>query len=59
MPAQPPTQDELYREVADTYDAALERLARGYEADAEVRRDLLQDIHMALWRSFEGFDRTL
>ena len=56
MPAQPPTQDELYREVADTYGAALERLARAYEADAEVRRDLLQDIHIALWRSFEGFD---
>jgi len=56
MPAQPPTQDELYQEAADAYDAALERLARAYEADAEVRRDLLQDIHMALWRSFEGFD---
>lgn len=56
MPAQPPTQDELYQEAANTYDAALERLARAYEADAEVRRDLVQDIHIALWRSFEGFD---
>ena len=56
MLAQPPTQDELYREAADTYAAALERLARAYEADAEVRRDLLQDIHIALWRSFAGFD---
>lgn len=56
MPAAPPTQDELYREAAGAYDAALERLARAYEADAEVRRDLLQDIHIALWRSFEGFD---
>jgi RNA polymerase sigma-70 factor (ECF subfamily) len=27
-----------------------------YEADAEVRRDLLQDIHIALWRSFASFD---
>jgi RNA polymerase sigma-70 factor (ECF subfamily) len=56
MPAQPPTQDELYREAAETYHGALERLARAYEADPEVRRDLLQDIHIALWRSFEGFD---
>jgi RNA polymerase sigma-70 factor (ECF subfamily) len=56
MPAQPPTQDDLYREAAETYGAALERLARAYEADAEIRRDLLQDIHIALWRSFEGFD---
>ena len=56
MLAQPPTQDELYRQAADTYAAALERLARAYEADTEVRRDLLQDIHIALWRSFAGFD---
>jgi len=49
-------QDELYEEAANTYRAALERLARAYEADAEIRRDLLQDIHVALWRSFAGFD---
>lgn len=34
----------------------MERLARGYEADPEIRRDLLQDIHIALWRSFKGFN---
>ncbi|HYM78739.1 MAG TPA: RNA polymerase sigma factor [Candidatus Dormibacteraeota bacterium] len=50
------TQDELYREAIETYGAALERLARAYEADADIRRDLLQDIHVALWRSFAGFD---
>ena len=49
-------QDELYREAAEIYGAALERLARAYEADAELRRDLLQEIHVALWRSFHGFD---
>jgi len=51
-----PTQDELYEEVSATYGAALERLARAYEADPEIRRDLVQDIHIGLWRSFEGFD---
>jgi RNA polymerase sigma-70 factor, ECF subfamily len=56
VPARPPSQDDLYQEAAYTYAAALERLARAYEADAEIRRDLLQDIHVALWRSFEGFD---
>ena len=56
MPARPSPQDDLYREAAATYGAALERLARGYEADEEIRRDLLQDIHIALWRSFEGFN---
>jgi RNA polymerase sigma-70 factor (ECF subfamily) len=50
------TQDEQYREAAGLYGAALERLARAYEADADWRRDLLQEIHLALWRSFEGWD---
>ena len=56
IPAAAPSQDELYQDAAKTYGAALERLARAYEADPEIRRDLLQDIHVALWRSFEGFD---
>ena len=51
-----PTQDELYQSTASTFGAALERLARAYEADPDIRRDLLQDIHVALWRSFGGFD---
>jgi RNA polymerase sigma-70 factor, ECF subfamily len=56
IPAAAPTQDELYEDAARTYGSPLERLARAYEADPEIRRDLLQDIHVALWRSFEGFD---
>jgi RNA polymerase sigma-70 factor (ECF subfamily) len=35
--------------------AALGRLARGYEADPDKRRDLLQEIHLAFWRNFERF----
>lgn len=31
-------------------------MASAYEANPEERRDLLQDIHVALWRSFIGFD---
>ena len=34
----------------------MERLARAYEADAGRRGDLVQEIHIALWRSFSGFD---
>jgi len=56
MPAHASTQDDLYQEAAETYGSAVERLARGYEADPDLRRDLLQDIHVALWRSFAGFD---
>ena len=48
--------ERLYSEVAGEYGGALERLARAYEADADRRRDLLQEIHVALWRSLAGFD---
>jgi RNA polymerase sigma-70 factor, ECF subfamily len=50
------SQDDLYRDAADQYGPALERLARAYEADPEKRRDLIQEIHFQLWRSFERFD---
>lgn len=49
-------QDERYRLAVEDFGPALERLARGYEADPGLRRDLLQDIHTALWRSFAGYD---
>ena len=49
-------QDDLYQEAAATYGAALDRLARAYEADPDKRRDLGQEIHLALWRSFEGWN---
>lgn len=56
MTAREWSQDDLYTEAAGVYGAALERLARAYEIDPELRRDLLQEIHIALWRSFGGFD---
>ena len=46
----------MYREAAEGYGAALDRLASAYEANPEERRDLLQDIHVGLWRSFAAFD---
>jgi RNA polymerase sigma-70 factor (ECF subfamily) len=51
------SQDSLYEQAADTYGSSLDRLARAYELDPEVRRDLLQDIHLHLWRSFASFDQ--
>ena len=56
MPASADDAAERYEEAAATYGAALERLARAYEADPDRRRDLLQEIHIALWRSLQGFD---
>jgi RNA polymerase sigma-70 factor (ECF subfamily) len=49
-------QDALYQETIATFGAAIERLARAYEADADKRNDLLQEIHLALWRSFQIFE---
>src|SRR5271166_3981669 len=51
------SQDSLYGQAADTYGSALDRLTRAYELDPDVRRDLLQEIHLQLWRSFASFDQ--
>ncbi|MDQ2840394.1 MAG: sigma-70 family RNA polymerase sigma factor [Acidobacteriota bacterium] len=50
------SQDDLYRDAVDTFGPSLERLASAYEADPEKRRDLSQDIHFQLWRSFQRYD---
>ena len=47
---------DRYDEAMSEYGAALQRLAKAYEADPDRRRDLLQEIHIALWRSLAGFD---
>lgn len=49
-------QNASYRQAASLYAPAIARLVRGYENDAELRRDLVQEIHIALWRSFAGYD---
>ena len=54
--ASPATPHALYEEAIALHGAALARLARSYELDPHHRQDLLQEIHLALWRSFEGFD---
>lgn len=50
------SQDDLYADAADQFGPALERLTRAYESDSEKRRDLGQDIHFQLWRSFQQYD---
>jgi len=49
-------QDGLYNDAAAQFGPALDRLARAYEFDSEKRRDLVQEIHFSLWRSFASFD---
>jgi RNA polymerase sigma-70 factor (ECF subfamily) len=54
--AAPAGRETLYEEASATFGGAMERLARVYEADPDKRRDLLQEIHLALWLSLERFD---
>lgn len=48
--------DEQYHEAVRDFGAAIDRLAAGYEADPDKRRDLRQEIHFQLWRSFDVYD---
>jgi RNA polymerase sigma-70 factor (ECF subfamily) len=49
-------QDDRYADAIVSFGPALQRLVRGFEADADRRRDLLQEIHLELWRSFAVFE---
>ncbi len=48
-------QEALYVQVSAEFAAPLARLARAHEADASLQQDLLQEIHIALWRSLSAF----
>ena len=50
------THNDLYEQASAAWGPALRRLAKGYEADPDRRRDLLQEIHLQLWRSLRLFD---
>jgi RNA polymerase sigma-70 factor, ECF subfamily len=56
VPQEGSRQDALYNEFGTALAGAVERLARGYEANDARRQDLVQEIHVALWRSFANFD---
>lgn len=49
-------QTDLYTQAGEQFAAALARLARAMERDAEKARDLEQEIHAALWSSFARFE---
>src|SRR3546814_10204226 len=49
-------QDRAFADAIGRFGPALARMARGYEADPDLRRDLEQDIQIALWQSFARFD---
>lgn len=44
-----------YARVDAEFGHALARMAAAYEFDRALQQDLLQEIHLALWRSLAGF----
>lgn len=44
-----------HTKVITEFGPALGRIAAGNEFDPALRQDLLQDIHLALWRSFSVY----
>lgn len=48
-------QDALYERVNAEFGPVLARLARSYEANPAQQQDLLQEVHIALWRSLPAF----
>lgn len=48
--------EKEFQRVLTEFGPALARFSLGYELDPENRRDLLQEIHIAVWRSLDIFD---
>jgi RNA polymerase sigma-70 factor (ECF subfamily) len=48
-------QDENYRAVTKEFGPSMARLAAVYEAERTKQEDLLQEIHLALWRSLATY----
>ena len=46
----------MYAEASSLHGPAIQRLARGYEADPDKQKHLLQEIHLELWKSLRLFD---
>lgn len=47
--------DALFDRISTEYSAPIARLARAHEADSSLQQDLIQEIHIALWRSLPAF----
>src|SRR5689334_10100966 len=48
-------QDDLYRSAVVELGDALGRIAIAYESNPSQQQDLIQEIHIALWRSLATF----
>jgi RNA polymerase sigma-70 factor (ECF subfamily) len=48
---------QSFEELVRDHGRALDRLTLGYEASLEARRDLKQEILVAIWRALPSFER--
>lgn len=51
-----PSLDAKFEAIGAAHGAAIARAARGYEADAERQRDLVQEVFVAIWRALPSFE---
>ena len=49
------TRDELFEEVATGFTGLISRIALSYEADPALRRELIQEILLAVWMALPSF----
>lgn len=47
--------DALFREVSAQHSGLIARIALSYEADPALRRDLVQDVLLAIWLALDTF----
>ncbi len=50
------SQDRRYRSTVEALGPDIARFGGGYEHDAAKRQERLQEVHVALWQSFAGFN---
>lgn len=49
------SKDQLFAEVSASFMGLINRIALSYEADTALRRELVQDILLAIWLALPGF----
>jgi RNA polymerase sigma-70 factor (ECF subfamily) len=49
------SKEQLFAEVSATCTGLISRIALSYEADPSLRRELIQDILLAIWIALENF----
>lgn len=55
MSASSPDRMQLFREATDSHGGLITRIALSHEADPALRRELVQDILLAIWMALPNF----